>query len=236
MRKQTVPARMCSRSTGRIIALLLLGVGPIVAAPASLAAESGRFETLTFAYTPPEQAPKGERSRYVDEAPEIVFERIWSFLEESGLSIASVDPQQRIVVAQYQGDPRAYLDCGTVVPLVGGEPAEAAKPFAAAKPEIRTAKTVNKRRYGLLRQLGLDMRLTVKVEPRGRGTRVYSEAIYVATKSVHRLHKGGKPGELLDREVISFLSDSVGQFAKGTRCVGTGKIEALPLAPFKKTS
>ena len=226
---------MIPRTVGRIIAMFVLGLGPIAAAPMGFAA-SQPFETLTFAYAPPEQAPKGERSRYVDEAPAIVFERIWSFLEENGLSIASVDPQQRILVAQYQGDPRAYLDCGTVIPLVGGEPSEAAKPFSAAKPEIRTAKTVNKRRYGLLRQLGLDMRLTVKVEPRGRGARVYSEAIYVATKSVHRLRKGGRPVELLDREVISFMSDSAGQFAKGTRCVGTGKIEALPLAPFKKTS
>ncbi|MFL5334923.1 MAG: hypothetical protein ACJ8H8_17455 [Geminicoccaceae bacterium] len=215
--------------------LLVLGLGPVLNAPAGWAA-SGPFETMTFAYRPPEQAPKGERNRYVDEAPDIVFERIWSFLEESGLSISSVDPQQRIIVAEHNGDPRTYLDCGTVIPLVGGAPGESAKPFSAAKSEIRTTKTVNKRRYGLLRQLGLDMRLTVKVEPRGRGARVYSEAIYVATKSVHRLYKGGRPGELLDREVISFLSDSVGRFAKGTRCVGTGKIEALPLVPFKKTS
>jgi hypothetical protein len=232
--KQAWSARMIPPTARRIATLLVLALAPLLSAPASWASEP--FETLTFDYRPPEQAPKGERNRYVDEAPEIVFERIWSFLEESGLDIASVDPQQKVIVAQLNGDPRAYLDCGTVIPLVGGAPGQTSKPFSAAKAEIRTTKTVNKRRYGLLRELGLDMRLTVRVEPRGRGARVYSDAIYVATKSVHRLYKGGRLGELLDREVISFLSDSVGKFAKGTRCVGTGKIEALPLVPFKKSS
>ena len=102
-----------------------------------------------------------------------------------------------------------------------------------AKAEQRTAKTVNRRRYGLLRELDLDIRLVVRVEPRGRGARVYSDAIYVATKTVQRLRKGGVADELVDREVISFRSDTIGRFAKGTVCVGTGKIEAVPLEPFQ---
>ena len=137
---------------------------------------------------------------------------------------------------RYAGDPRPYIDCGLVTPLVDGAPDPDVKPFSAAKAELRTAKTVNKRRYGLLRQMDLDIRLTVRVEPRGRGARVYSEAIYVAVKSLRRIYKGGKPGELLDRDVQSFRSDTVGRFAKGTVCVGTGKIEGLPLTPFKKSS
>lgn len=232
------PMPIATRTAGpgaRAAALLLLAVVALLPAGRPQAAAPA-FETRTFAYTPPERAPKGLRSRYVDEAPDIVFARVWTFLEESGLEIASVDPEQRIVVAQYDGDPRSYVDCGVVTPLVDGVPDAREKPFTAAKPELRTAKTVNKRRYGLLREMGLHLRLMVRVEPRGRGARIYSEAIYVTTKSLRRVYQGGRPGELLDREVISFGSDGKGQFSKGTVCVGTGKIEALPLALFKKSS
>lgn len=229
------PTLRTAGAVGRATFVLLLAAAVLLPAGGARAAAPA-FETQTFAYTPPDRAPKGMRSRYVDEAPDIVFARVWTFLEESGLAIASVDPQQRIVVAQYDGDPRSYVDCGVVTPLVDGVPDAREKPFTAAKPELRTAKTVNKRRYGLLREMGLHVRLMVRVEPRGRGARIYSEAIYVATKSLRRVYQGGRPGELLDREVISFRSDGQGQFTKGTVCIGTGKLEALPLALFKKTS
>ncbi len=195
-----------------------------------------KFETQTFAYTPPDRVPKGTRDRYVDESADLVLEQIWAHLEETGLTIVSVDPQAHTLVAQYRGDPRPYIDCGVVTTLVDGVPAEPPRDFAGAKAEQRTAKTVNRRRYGLLRELDLDIRLVVRVEARGRGARVYSDAIYVATKTVQRLRKGGVPDELVDREVVSFRSDSVGRFAKGTMCVGTGKIEGLPLVPFKRSS
>lgn len=229
------PAPRLARPAAWAMAVLLPALVAVLPAGGAQAADPA-FETRTFAYTPPDRAPKGMRSRYVDEAPDIVFARVWTFLEESGLAIASVDPQQRIVVAQYDGDPRSYVDCGVVTPLVNGAPSAEVKPFTAAKPELRTAKTVNKRRYGLLREMGLHVRLMVRVEPRGRGARIYSEAIYVATKSLRRVYQGGRPGELLDREVISFGSDDKGQFSKGTVCVGTGKLEALPLALFRKSS
>ena len=229
---RSTPPRRISRLIARTAALLALGL----TIPATVWSAPPTFETQTFAYRPPEREPKGLRTRYIDEPPDFILERIWAFLEESGLSIASVDPQQRIIVAQYSGDPRPYVDCGEVVPLINGVPAEQAKPFSAAKQEVRTAKTVNKRRYGLLRRLALDIRLTVQVEPRGRGARVYSQAIYVATKTSNRIYKGGRPGELLDREVVSFMSNTIGRFDKGTECVATGKIETLPLAPFKRSS
>jgi hypothetical protein len=222
-------------SLARVLAALCLGAAmafdPMIARSAS-----PKFETQTFAYSPPARAPKGTRNRYVDESADLVFEQVWSHLEETGLTIVSVDPQARILVAQYSGDPRPYVDCGVVSTLVDGAPAEPPREFAGAKAEQRTAKTVNRRRYGLLRELDLDIRLVARVESRGRGARVYSDAIYVATKTVQRLRKGGVVDELVDREVISFRSDSVGRFAKGTVCVGTGKIEGVPLEPFRRSS
>jgi len=218
-------------------ARLLAVAGLVVATtPAPAWSASPAFETQTFAYMPPASAPKGTRNRYVDESADLVLERIWTHLEESGLTIVSVDPQARIVVAQYGGDPRPYVDCGTVTTLVDGAPTDPPREFDAAKAAQRTAKTANRRRYGLLRELNLDIRLVARVEPRGRGARVYSDAIYVATKTVQRLRKGGVVDELVDREVISFRSDTVGRFAKGTICIGTGKIEALPLVPFRRST
>src|SRR5215213_11525884 len=102
----------------RVVAgtMVLLAFG--FAIPAAGWSAPPPFETQMFAYTPPERAPKGLRTRYVDEPADFVLERIWAFLEESGMKIASVDPQQRIIVAQYSGDPRPYIDCGEVIPLV----------------------------------------------------------------------------------------------------------------------
>jgi hypothetical protein len=229
-----IPLRPAARSI-RLVAVLLVALAASLA-PSPAWPAGKHFETQTFAYMPPAHPPKGTRNRYVDESADLVFQQIWDHLEETGLTLVSVDPQAHVLVAQYSGDPRPYLDCGVVTTLIDGLPAEPPREFAGAKAEQRTAKTVNHRRYGLLRELDLDIRLVVRVEPRGRGARVYSDAIYVATKTLHRLRKGGVPDELVDREVVSFRSEGVGRFAKGTECVGTGKIEALPLVPFRKSS
>lgn len=201
--------------------------------------EAGVAAEQSFAYTPPERRPKGERTRYVRDDPDGVFQQVWAFLEEQErLRLESVDPQARILVARYSGDPRPYLDCGMVTLLIDGRPAQPPRRYSANKPEVRTAKNPKGRRYGLLRRMQLDARLVVRVEPQGngKGARIHSSAIYVASKTINRLRKGGKADELLDREVISFTSDEVGRFKKGTACLGTGRLEALPLEPFKKIS
>ena len=76
----------------------------------------------------------------------------------------------------------------------------------------------------------------VRVEPRGTGARVFASSIYVATKSISRLRKGGKTDELIDREVISFRSNEEGRFEKGTICVPNGKLEGIALNFFHKGS
>jgi hypothetical protein len=206
----------------------------LAAPPAQGQTTKPAFQTQTFAYTRPERQPKGPRNRYVEDSADAVFQQLWAWVEEQQLKVESVNPTERIIVARYSGDPRPFLDCGVVTLLVDGKPADPPKEFSAAKEELRTTKTANKRRYGLLRQLLLDARLVLRVEPRGKGARAYSDAIYVVTKTLRRVRKGGKPDELVDRDVISFRSDETGQFKKGTTCVGTGKLEAMPLEPFRK--
>lgn len=209
--------------------------GLALAAALLVAPSAGWAAKESFAYTPPERAPKGQRSRFVNEAPDAVLQMIWTSLEEQGFRIESVDPQQRLVVARYSGDPRPFLDCGVVTLLVDGRPTDPPKTYSASKAEVRTGKWPKGRRYGLLRTLRLDARLVARVEPRGKGAKIYSDAIYVATKSIHRLRKGGKPDELVDRETISFTSAGSGRFTKGTICVGNGRLEGVVLEPFRKS-
>lgn len=212
--------------------LMLLWALLAAAVPPAAAAD-GRE---SFAYQPPERSPRGVRNRYVDEQPDIVLQEVWTFLEDRGLAIEVVDLQARYVVARYSGDPRTYLDCGKVEALSDGKPMDPPRVYSANKAEIRSARTVNGKRFGILRRLQLDARLVVRVEPRGKGARVFSEATFVASQHLHRLRRGGVPDELVRREVISFQSDERGRFAKGTTCVSNGKLEDLPLQQVRKTS
>src|SRR4051794_22505826 len=189
-----------------------------------------------FAYTPPERGPKGELSRFVPENADIVLGQVWAFIEQQGVTLESVNPQDRVLVARYSGDPRPYVDCGLVTALDDGRPADPPQQYSANKPEVRTAKSPKGRRIGLLRRLNLHARLVVRVEPRGSGARVFSVSTYVAVKSINRLRRGARSDELVNQEVISFQSGEEGRFDKGTVCVATGKLESLPLNLFRKAT
>lgn len=214
------------RTSSRLAALLAAGLVLTALATPARAIES-------FAYEPPTRAPKGELSRFVQESPGLVLEQIWAFVEQQGFTIESVNPQEHVLVARYSGDPRPFLDCGAVEALIDGHPVNPPRHYSANRAEVRTARTPKGRRVGLLRTLNLDARLVVRVEPRGDGSRVFANSIYVATKSINRLRKGGRADELIDREVISFQSNEEGRFTKGTICVPNGKLEAVPLNLFK---
>ena len=119
-----------------------------------------------------------------------------------------------------------------------GAPAEPPQVYAGAKAEQRTAKTVNRRRYGLLRELELDVRLVARVEPRGRGARVYSDAIYVATKTVQRLRKGGVVDELVDRDAGDQLSvqHGVAGSPRAPSASGLARWKACRWSPSRRPS
>jgi hypothetical protein len=205
----------------------------LLVAAAPPAAGAGRE---SFAYEPPKRAPRGGRTRYVDERPDIVFSELEAFLQERGLSLETVDPEAGLLVARYSGDPRLYLDCGKVQALIDDKPMNPPRAYSANKAEIRSARTVRGKRYGLLRQMRLDARLVVQVEPRGKGSRLFSDAVYVTSQQLHRLRRGGVPDELVRREVVGFNSAETGRLAKGTTCVSNGKLEDLPLQRFRKDS
>lgn len=203
-----------------------------VAAMLALALQGTAQAAESFVYDPPDREPKGARTRYFEGDPDEILQTIWTFLEEKSLQIETVNPTDRLIVARYSGTAGPYVDCGKVEHFRDGKPHDPPRIYSANKDEVRTYREVKGRRYGIMRKLKLDARLLVRVEPRGKGARVFSEVIYVATKLHHRVRKGGVPDELINREVVSFNSGSSGTFEKGTVCLSNGRLENLPLQPL----
>lgn len=224
-------ARSYRRTFAAVVLVLVLSGH--AAAPAPRVATAGHN---SFVYRPPERTASGPRTHYVEAPPEWVLDRMAENLKRDGLSVAPREAGDRRLIALYSGDPREFVDCGVVEMLVEGRRERPPKTYSANRPETRTYRVVDGHRIGLLREMRLDARLVVEVEPQGKGTRVTSEAIYVLTKTTSRIYKGGQPGEALDHEVMSFTSSEIGRFKKGTSCVATGKLEDLPTQALKKVS
>lgn len=213
-------------------ALAVVAVATVLSGgPAAVAAERN-----SFAYQPPDERPKGPRTRYVEAMPDRALEQIAAHLRREGFTVEPIPKGQRLLVARFSGDPRDFVDCGVVRMLVDEQPEEPAKQYSANRPETRTYRERRGRRVGLLREMQLDARLAVRAEARGKGARVTTDSIYVLTKMMSRLHKGGDAGPVVDREVASFKSSETGRFKKGTSCVATGRLEDLPTDPFRKES
>lgn len=215
------------RAARLALASLIVGISP------GLAAEDPRN---SFSYGPPDRAPPGKLTRYVEHPADRVIPAIEEVLREQRLDIESIDPVSRVVVARYSGDGRAYVDCGTVEMLIEGRRQRPPKRYSANRPDARTYRAGEGRRVGLYREMVLDARLVVHAEPSGAGTQITAESVYVTTKSVYHVLKGGDVGMLADREIISFKSTEVGRFDKGTRCVATGKLEGLSTLPFRSAT
>jgi hypothetical protein len=190
----------------------------------------------SFIYRPPDKPPKGPRTHYVEAPPDWLLDHMATNLSKLGLTVEPRQPGQRRLVARYSGDPREFIDCGEVEMLVDGKRLRPPKQYSANRPETRTYRIVQGHRIGLLRETRLDAHVVIEAEALGRSTRVSTNVIYVVTKSVSRIYKGGEAGEVLDHEVMSFTSSGIGRFKKGTSCVATGKLEDLSTVPFKKSA
>jgi hypothetical protein len=120
--------------------------------------------------------------------------------------------------------------------ILNGERSQPVQQYSANRPETRTYRFFRGRRIGLLREMRLDALVAIEVrqDAADNDVRVTTTAIYVLSKMISRIYKGGEAGPVLEREVISFVSGEVGRFQKGTSCVATGRLEDLPVLPFKK--
>jgi hypothetical protein len=234
MGRMGTPHHLASRSATALAAAAF--AVPVLLASLPAATPVLAAERNSFAYKPPEDRPKGARTRYVETPPDHLLEQMAGHLRGQGFVVDRVDKRERLIIARFTGDPRDYVDCGVVRMLVDDKPEEPPKQYSANRPETRTYRERRGRRVGVLREMQLDARLAVRVEPRGKGARVTTDAIYVLTKMMSRLHKGGEAGPVVDREVASFKSSETGRFKKGTSCVATGRLEDLPTEPFRKAT
>lgn len=220
----------------RTLALLLAGL--LAAAPAGAQQKQAPKPpppSNSFRYDPPGDPPPGGSERYVDLPPDNALPLIEKALRAQKLKVERVDKAKRTIVARYSGDGRKFVDCGSAEMLTNGRRDRPPKLYSANRPDARTYRETRGRRVGLYRELVLDARLVVQAAPSGKGTEIKSEALYVTTKSVYHVMKGGELGMLADREIISFSSGEAGRFDKGTRCIATGRLETLAGSGLKGT-
>jgi hypothetical protein len=231
------PLALSARTYYAFVVALILAAALREVVPAAVAAPVGGPEQRnSFVYEPPSQGPQDKRSQQLAAPANWLLERMAKHLRELGMQVEWPGAGNHTLVALYSGDPREFVDCGLVRMMLNGERSQPAQQYSANRPETRTYRFFRGRRIGLLREMRLDARLTVEVrqDKRDEGVQVTTKAIYVLSKMISRMYKGGEAGPVVDREVISFVSGEIGHFQKGTSCVATGRLEDLPVLPFKK--
>lgn len=179
-------------------------------------------------YLAPSGVAPAARSAVVQRSPNLLLGDIVDRLQQSSFTITDVDEEAGLVVVRYRGDPEPYVDCGWIVTY---EPAGLER-VPAASSAASFDRIVNKFRSQLDRQLQLDGRMVVSLEPRGSGTMVSATTTYVLTKSIAASGPAGGRA----REVISFRTGESGEFAKGTRCQPNGQFERVVLDSLPATS
>jgi hypothetical protein len=170
-------------------------------------------------YLPPSGEPPGERSAFVRQQPWLVWGNILDHLQQRGVQVSSLDEAGGDLVVEYGGDPERYVDCGWIVTYDGDE--------FERLPAARSEASFLRRREGELvtleRDMRLDARMHVQVEPSGEDAIVRTDSVYVLTKSV----ESAEAEQPLHTETISFQSGGSGAFSSGTTCQPNGALERL---------
>lgn len=197
---------MCTRTA--VVTLLLAGlVG--CAAP----------ERPELDYLPPSGQPPGARSAFVRQQPWLVWGNILDHLQQQGARVSGLDEPAGELVVTYSGDPERYVDCGWIVTYEGDE-------FDRV-PAARSDASFLRRREGevvtLERDMRLDARMNVDIEPSGEDAIVRTDSTYVLTKTV----ESTEAEQPLHTETISFGTGGSGAFSSGTTCQPTGELERM---------
>jgi hypothetical protein len=170
-----------------------------------------------LSYAPPE-APSAELGPAAARQPAgLIWNQLLDRLIQSDLEIDLADPERGIIVARYSGDPEPYVTCGWILVDRGGELEQ-----VPASGEASFKRVVQGRRLEVNRDLNLDARLVVEVQPDGDGAAVETTSNYVLTKTV-------ATDQSRVQEVVSFSSGGRGEFSKGTVCQPNGALERTVL-------
>ena len=181
-------------------------------------------------YSGPAGALPRIESVTVAQPPDRVFRNLVDRLQQQGrVELTFVDEPGRHLVVEYSGDPEPFVDCGTLTIRTSGRADQV--PAAAAETSFRrsTGSIGNQRgeTLALYRNLRLDSRMLVQVQPDGGGARVDADAVYVLTKTINVGSRDGDRGQR--RETITFGTGESGRFQRSTQCRPTGRLERLAI-------
>jgi hypothetical protein len=170
-------------------------------------------------YLPPSGQPAAARSAFVRQQPWLVWGNILDHLQQQGAQVRLVDEIGGELVVVYNGDPQPYVDCGWIV-TYGGDELDRVPAAASDASFLR-------RRDGevvaLERDLKLDARMRVLVQPSGEDTIVRTDSTYILTKTIGSTFTE----QPFHAETIDFHTGESGAFSSGTACQPNGELERL---------
>jgi hypothetical protein len=197
---------MCTRTA--VLTLFLAGIAGC-AAP----------ERPELDYLPPSGQPAADRSAFVRQQPWLVWGNILDHLQQQGARVSNLDEAGGELVVTYSGDPKRYVDCGWIVTYEGDE--------FERLPAAQSDASFLRRREGqvvtLERDMRLDARMNVHIEPSGEDALVRTDSTYVLTKTV----ASTEVEQPLHAETISFATGESGAFSSGTKCQPNGELERM---------
>ena len=170
-------------------------------------------------YLPPSGQPAADRSAFVRQQPWLVWGNILDHLQQQGARVTDLDEAAGDLVVVYSGDPQPYVDCGWIVTYEGRE----FDRVPAAGSDARFLRRREGEVVSLERDLTLDARMSVHIEPSGEDAIVRTESTYVLTKTI----SSPEAEQPLHAETISFQTGESGTFSSGTRCQPNGELERL---------
>jgi hypothetical protein len=170
-------------------------------------------------YLPPSGVPAAGRSAFVQQRPWLVWGNLLDHLQQRGLRVTELDEPAGEIVVEYSGDPEPYVDCGWIV-VYGDDDLD---PVPAARSDSSFRRRIDGEIVELGRDLRLEARMNVKVEPDGEATLVRAVSTYRLTKTV----TSDDADEPLHEETIRFGTGETANFVSTTTCQPNGELERL---------
>jgi hypothetical protein len=179
-------------------------------------------------YLPPSGEPAASRSAFVRQQPWLVWGNIVDHLQQEGARVVDLDERAGDLAVVYSGDPEPYVDCGWIVTHEDDQ--------FDRLPAARSNASFRRRREGqvvtLERDLRLNARMNVHVEPSGEDAIVRTDSTYVLTKTIG----SSEAQQPLHAETISFQTGESGAFSSGTSCQPNGELERLVFQALPQVS
>lgn len=164
-------------------------------------------------FTPPSTAAASTYTRSVVGSPSAVVDQVGTALQDRGFVISHFDLEAGEVVAEYQGEPLPFVDCGWLV-IFAADGTSRQVPAATSLVDLGDGST---------RELVLNARLVAKVFTADGQTRLRGESTYVLIETIKS--SGAQP---ISTDLAQFQSGSTGSFQDGAICRPTGELERLP--------